>query len=119
MAISTPAQKPLGSASSTRSTSIRAEATQLPCPTDERRPAAGGTAAGPDRRRGHVAQRDLVAGPPPPDRRPRGDDHVVRLRGAGRGHDHAGVAADLGRGGYGAAFSAFFLGSVVGVLFGG
>lgn len=29
------------------------------------------------------------------------------------------VADDLGRGGYGAAFSAFFLGSVVGVLFGG
>ena len=29
------------------------------------------------------------------------------------------VAEDLGRGGYGAAFSAFFLGSVVGVLFGG
>jgi MFS family permease len=29
------------------------------------------------------------------------------------------IAEDLGRGGYGAAFSAFFLGSVVGVLFGG
>jgi MFS family permease len=29
------------------------------------------------------------------------------------------VAEDLGRGGYGAAFSTFFLGSVVGVLFGG